>query len=150
MSLLAVGAALSGCSSGVGPSHPLSTEDANPSSFRPLYDKTLAVLAEPSGPELPALRKLFPQEPESELENAISLCGNIDPGTFKLRLLNSLDPYHIMTGHLTGRKRHSLTDTSCGLALLLTSNSNPQGGRHWEIQAWSLRATSSPTPRPDE
>ena len=127
-------------------SDPMSTGDANPSSFRPLYDKTLGALDEPYGSELSALRKLFPQESESELENVVGLCGYIDPSTLKLRLLNSLDPYHIMTGHLTGRKRNSLTDTSCGLALMWTSSSSPQGGRHWEIQAWSLRATSTPTP----
>lgn len=150
MPLLALGALLTGCSFGDGLSDPMSTEDANPSSFRPLYNQTLTALDEPSGSQLPALQKLFRQESESELENVVGLCGNIDPSTLKLRLLNSLDPYHIMTGHLTGRKRHSSTDTSCGLALMWTSNSGPQGGRHWEIQAWSLRATSAPTPTPDE
>ena len=140
-----VSALLSGCSIGMDPSDPMSTTDADPGSFRPLYDTVLAALAEPSGSELPALRKILPQESTSMLQQAVDLCGDIDPSTRQLDVLGSLDPYHIMTGHLTGLKRNSRAHSSCGLALMWVAGSTPTGGRHWEVQAWSLDATTSPT-----
>lgn len=147
--LLAMVALLSGCSADAGLPDPMQTDDANPSSFRPLFDATLAALDQPSKAELPALKKLFPHDSTDDLEDAVQLCGNIDPGTRKLDLLKSLDPYHLMTGHITGRKRDSSTRVRCGLALMWTAGSISVG-RHWEIQAWSLRATASPAPTPDK
>ena len=141
--LLALGALLAGCSARQ--SDPSTTEDANPASFRPLYDKTLAALDEPTGAQPAALQKLFPNEAAPKLANVVGLCGTIDPGTQKLHLLESLDPYHIMTGHLTGRERDSSAHTNCGLALMWTTPSRPGVGG-WEIQAWSLDASSTPTP----
>lgn len=143
--LLALSVLLSGCSMGLGQSEPSSTNDADPGSFRPLYDKVLAALAEPSGSGLPALRQLLPHEPTEMLQKALDLCGDIIPGTRQLHLLNSPDPYHIMTGHLTGRKRNSTAHTSCGLALMWAAGSSATGGRHWEIQAWPLDATPTPS-----
>jgi hypothetical protein len=142
--LLVLGALLTGCSI-ADPPDPMSTNDADPHSFRPLYDTVLDALGEPSGSELPALQKLLPQESSDLLRKAVDLCGNIDPGTRQLDVLDSPDPYHIMSGHLTGRKRNSTATTSCGLALMWAAASTPIGGRHWEIEAWSL-ATASPTP----
>jgi hypothetical protein len=124
----------------------MSIDDASPSSFRPLYDQTIAALDTPSSAELPTLQKLFPQDSATDLENVVNLCGNIEPSTRKLDLLKSLDPYHIMTGHLAGRQRDSATRIRCGLALMWTSSSSAPRERHWEIQAWSLSATASPTP----
>lgn len=144
--LLATSVLLSGCSVGLGQSDPSSTEDADPGSFRPLYDQVLAALAEPSGSELPALRKLLPKESTDLLQKAVDLCGDIDPSARQLHLLNSPDPYHIMSGRLTGRKRNSTAETGCGLALMWVASSTPTGGRHWEIQAWSLDAKGSPAP----
>ena len=144
--LFVLGALLTGCSIGMDPSDPMSTNDADPGSFRPLYDTVLDALAKPSGSELSALRKLLPQESTDVLQKAVDLCGDIDPSTRQLDVLDSPDPYHIMSGHLTGRKLNSTAPTSCGLALMWVAASTPTGGRHWEIEAWSLDATASPTP----
>lgn len=124
----------------------MSTDDASPDSFRPLYDQAIAALDTPPRAELPALQKLFPRDSVTELANVVNLCGSIDPRTRKLDILKSLDPYHIMSGHLTGRQRHSSTRIRCGLALMWASAPGPSGGRYWELQAWSLDTTTSPTP----
>ncbi|GAB3797581.1 hypothetical protein GCM10028798_09040 [Humibacter antri] len=141
-----LGVLLTGCSIDLDPSDPMSTNDADPGSFRPLYDTVVDALAEPSGSELAALRKLLPQESTDMLRKVVDLCGDIDPGSRQLDVLDSPDPYHIMSGHLTGRKRNSTASTSCGLALMWVAGSTHTGGRHWEIQAWSLDATATPTP----
>ena len=143
--LLVTGVVLSGCS--MGPSDP-SDQDGDPGSFRPLYDQVLAALAEPSGSELPTLRELLPQESTDMLQQAVDLCGDIVADTRQLHLLQSLDPYHIMSGHLTGQKRNSTAHTSCGLALMWVGPSTPTGTWHWEIGAWSLHPTPSPTATP--
>ncbi|GAB3395971.1 hypothetical protein GCM10027568_29080 [Humibacter soli] len=129
-------------------SDPTSNDDADPGAFRPLYDQVMAALARPSRSELPALQQLLPQEPTDMLQRVVDLCGDIDTSTRQLHLVNSLDPFHIMSGHLTGRKRNSAANTSCGLALMWVASSTPTGGRHWEIQAWSLDSTPSPRATP--
>jgi len=146
--LLSLGTWLTGCTVLPQQSDPLSTDDASPTAFRPLYNKILTALDESTGSQMPHLRKLFPGEPAAGLENVVNLCGKIDPQARRVRFLRPLDPFHIMTGRLTGRERGSAANTGCGLALMWASNPGPAGGRHWEIQAWSLGARSSRTPTP--